>query len=125
MKGVLYRYWLRVIDWVLGAPATYKAFSVEDAPEIPGRGAVYLVGDANAPWFAAMRCPCGCGRTLEMNLLPDDDPMWRVERHRDTSITLHPSIWLKTGCLSHFFLRRGKIEWVTAAQRRRRISPAH
>ncbi|WP_246510696.1 DUF6527 family protein [Bradyrhizobium glycinis] len=60
-----------------------------------------------------MRCPEGCGRTLSMNLLPGAHPCWTLQEHPDGTGSLTPSVWRKEGCGCHFFLRRGKIEWVS------------
>ncbi len=63
------------------------------------------------PWSAALLCPCGCGGSIQLSLIAGDTPSWRVRRHFNGSVTLHPSVWGKTGCRSHFFLRRGRIVW--------------
>ena len=57
-----------------------------------------------------MICPCGCKRTLHMNFLADERPCWRVMRHEDGTATLHPSVWRKKDCQSHFWFRRGRIQ---------------
>ena len=62
-------------------------------------------------------CPCGCGRVLHMNLLPDERPCWRVTRNVDGTVTLHPSVWRKKDCGSHFWLRNGRIRWCQAGFR--------
>ncbi|MGE3467038.1 MAG: DUF6527 family protein [Pyrinomonadaceae bacterium] len=59
-----------------------------------------------------MICPCGCGRTLHMNLLPDERPFWTARQHDDGSTTLHPSVWRQKDCQSHFWLRQGRVHWV-------------
>ena len=59
----------------------------------------------------ALLCPCGCERVLQMNLLPDERPCWTVTRNMDGTVTLHPSIWRKKDCGSHFWLRNGRIRW--------------
>ena len=87
---------------------------VKDVRELPDRlnaGIVYLVGEDEYLWFAAMICPCGCGSTLHMNLMPHSRPRWKVIKHDDGSVTLAPSISRLTGCHSHFFLRRSRIVW--------------
>jgi len=60
---------------------------------------------------AAMICPCGCRSVLHMNLLPDERPCWRVTRHDDGTATLHPSVWRKKECGSHFWFRNGRVVW--------------
>ncbi len=62
-------------------------------------------------WTAGMRCPCGCGRRLEVMLLQGVKPRWDLHVDTDGRPTLHPSIWVKDDCKAHFFLRSGLIEW--------------
>ena len=90
----------------------YRALRIDDAPEVLKDRTLYLVGDDSYLWSAVMRCPCGCGKRLEMNLVQTAKPVWKLTEGKRGEITLHPSIWLKKGCRAHFFLRGGKIQWV-------------
>ena len=72
---------------------------------------LYLVGEDTGPWSAALLCPCGCEATIQLSLLPDDEPSRRAVRHFNGSVSLRPSVWRTRGCRSHFFLRRGRIVW--------------
>lgn len=72
---------------------------------------LYVLTDDGEPWQAAMVCPCGCGMTLDMNLLTDERPYWSYSADKRGAATLHPSVWRKIGCKSHFWLREGKIIW--------------
>ncbi|WP_319003147.1 DUF6527 family protein [Acidovorax radicis] len=58
-----------------------------------------------------MKCPCGCGRILELLLIPEAHPRWKLTVDSGGRPTLHPSVWVKDGCRSHFWLRQGQIEW--------------
>src|SRR5438128_225951 len=107
----LLRAWYWLVDRFRAAP-TYYVQHVEDCPEVTARGVLYVIGHSHYVWEAAMRCPKGCSRTLSVNLLPQDHPCWKLEEHSDGTPTLSPSVWRKTGCGCHFFLRRGRIEWV-------------
>ncbi|WP_394350709.1 DUF6527 family protein [Chitinophaga tropicalis] len=57
-----------------------------------------------------MMCPCGCREQIHLNLVGKYRPCWSwsVDKKR---ITLSPSIWRTAGCCSHFFLRRGQVQW--------------
>ncbi len=90
---------------------TYRGIRVTDVPDRLKTGKIYLVGDDGYVWSAAMLCPGGCGKTLEMNLLPDAQPVWTVTEDANNRITLQPSVWLKTDCECHFILREGRIHW--------------
>jgi hypothetical protein len=50
-----------------------------------------------------LRCPCGCGEDIVTNLDRQAGPAWRIYRtSRGTS--LFPSVWLETGCASHYII---------------------
>lgn len=72
---------------------------------------LYILNEDGDPWQATMRCPCGCGSALEMNLVPDEKAVWRAKVEPDGTGTLHPSVWRQVGCRSHFFIRNGEIRW--------------
>jgi hypothetical protein len=105
-------YWLFDRIWLT---VSYRVRRVDERPEVPAAGVLYVIGHGEHIWEAAMRCPNGCGRTLSMNLLPAEKPCWKLEEHPDGSATLSPSIWRKTDCGCHFLVRRGRIQWVEAA----------
>jgi hypothetical protein len=109
----LKRFWSRVSGritrWLI---PPYKTVVVEELlPSTLSRRTLYIVQEDGFVELAAMLCPCGCGRVLQMNLLPDERPCWSVDRHADGTSTLHPSVWRKTDCRSHFWLRRGRVVW--------------
>lgn len=90
----------------------YRAAHVTDLPDQLKHDRVYVVGEDGYDWSAAMLCPGGCGKTLEMNLLPDAKPVWSLTQGTDGTVSLHPSVWLKTVCACHFVLKRGRVRWV-------------
>ncbi|WP_415195487.1 DUF6527 family protein [Rhodopseudomonas sp.] len=63
-----------------------------------------------------MLCPCGCGKILHMNLLPDERPCWQLTVDADGLATLHPSIWRQKDCGSHFWFRRGRVIWCSSQE---------
>ena len=83
----------------------------DELPDALDHKAVYVVGEGDYIWFLALMCPCGCGAVLQMSLHRDGRPRWRLMAHGDGTVSLKPSVWRRTGCRSHFFLRRGRIEW--------------
>lgn len=101
---------LRFLEWLLPA-RTLKVLQDDALPErLPRRGLV-LLRDAGEDWCVGMRCPCGCGQRIELPLIPEAKPHWKLRLEPDCSPTLTPSVWLRDGCRSHFFVRRGKVEW--------------
>jgi hypothetical protein len=103
--------WSWLPDWLRRRPAPIKAVRVEELPDKLDGRSLYAVGEAEYLWFVAMVCPCGCGETLHMSLLPDERPRWKLTEHPDGTVSLIPSVWRVKGCQSHFWLKRGKIEW--------------
>jgi hypothetical protein len=84
---------------------------VGSLPSLIAPHAVYILTEDGEAWQASMFCPCGCGAILEMNLLPDDKPVWNVSIASDGTPTLRPSVWRQVGCKSHFFVRDGRVIW--------------
>lgn len=82
-----------------------------EVPEAPADGKIYVVGEAMHQWYVVLACPCGCGETVHLSLLEDDRPRWQLTQHENATVTLFPSVWRSVGCRSHFFVRRGKIQW--------------
>lgn len=114
-----YRTWARrrynlSRDWVLdviGQP--YHTETVKEClPEQLRRRTLYVVEEDGFEEQAAMMCPCGRDHILHLNLLPDERPLWRVTRHEDQTVSLHPSVWRKKDCWVHFWFRNGQIKWV-------------
>lgn len=92
----------------------YRTLFVEESlPKKLKRRTLYVVREDSYCEQAAMICPCGCGRVLHMNLLPDERPCWRLTEHKDGTASLHPSVWRKKDCGSHFWFRRGRVQWCT------------
>ena len=48
---------------------------------------------------------------LEMMLLKEVKPRWDVTLDAPGHATLYPSVWLRGGCQSHFWIRAGKVIW--------------
>jgi hypothetical protein len=92
-------------------PAGYGLVPVEDFPPTLKPNRVYVAGEVNNYWGAALLCPCGCGETIQLNLLKDVRPCWNIQKTPKGAVTIFPSIWRQNGCGSHFFVRDGKIVW--------------
>lgn len=50
-----------------------------------------------------LRCPCGCGEDVVVNLDPAAGPAWSMYRTR-RGASLFPSVWRESGCASHFIV---------------------
>ncbi len=99
----------KVTHWIV--PAYRTVVVQEDLPERLDRRVIYIVEEDGYQEQAAMMCPCKCGNILHLNLLRDERPCWTVTMHDDETTSLHPSVWRKKGCRSHFWFRAGRVYW--------------
>jgi len=113
----MFRWIKRIWSWAFGPKAQKKQrpFStvlVEDnLPAGLEPYTLYVVSDDGFLEQAAMVCPCGCNRVLQMNLLTDERPCWTLTQHDDGTASLYPSVWRKKDCGSHFWFRHGTVQW--------------
>jgi hypothetical protein len=102
------------IAWLFNKEKLYRSNYVADVPKNPEPYKVYVLGGTTTPFLSVIRCPCGCGESLHMNLLKSRAPCWDLCVADNNIVTFKPSLWKKTGCRSHFHLINGKVEWVGA-----------
>lgn len=95
-----------------------RQISVDELPDVLRNRRLYLIGHAS-PWSAALLCPCGCGEVINLSLLADDSPSWKISAGRDGLPSLSPSVWRTQGCRSHFFLQEGKVLWCDSHPRKK------
>lgn len=89
----------------------YRAYYVDDIPDLLHAHVVYIVGENQHLWSAIMLCPCGCKQPLYLPLTKEDLPRWIVVVESDKTVSLSPSIRRTVGCKSHFYLIHGSIKW--------------
>ncbi|RYY80283.1 MAG: hypothetical protein EOO69_02505 [Moraxellaceae bacterium] len=78
--------------------------------KMPYRNLV-LAQDDGEDWCIGMKCPCGCGYTIELLVISEAKPRWDIRIDDKGLPTLQPSVFLKGGCKSHFWVRNGRIKW--------------
>jgi hypothetical protein len=103
----------KAISWLkleLGLGLDLKIRLEDDIPVEIKNGIVYVIG-GKAPWLLLLRCPCGCGETIHLNLLKEANPCWGYRIEKNT-ISVKPSVWRTTGCKSHFIIRGSQVQWV-------------
>ena len=105
------REWFRSLFNREPKPRGIVYFEADELPQELPAFDIAVAREDGTLWTAGMRCPCGCGRRLEVMLLPEVKPRWDLRVDDEGRPTLHPSIWLKDGCKAHFFLRSGIVEW--------------
>lgn len=111
------RFWRWLLRLILGERPALAFELVDDEPGVLKAGVLYVVGDPKQPWKAMLVCPCGCAETIELNLSPPGHPLWTIVETNGNRATLHPSVWRTTGCRSHFWVRKGEIQWCEAHSR--------
>lgn len=107
----------RALRWIVARfrprpqePPRYQLDHALEVPVVVDPLTVVAVGEGGHLWYAVFACPCGCGETIQLSLLPDDRPRWRLTSHGGVP-TLSPSVWRHRGCRSHFILRDGRVTW--------------
>ena len=85
----------------------------DSLPQAFPRRNLVLARDGNEDWCVGMKCPCGCDRTIELLVFAEAKPRWSVAINDRQQPTLSPSVWLQTGCRSHFWVRSGRVIWST------------
>ena len=91
--------------------STVRYECVEEFPRKLKPFTLYVAGEQQHFLAAAMLCPCGCGDAIELNLLQQASPQWKIRLHPNGSVSLIPSVWRSKGCRSHFWLWNSRIEW--------------
>lgn len=102
---------LRRIAECLSPARKLEVIEGDSLPSTLPRRNVVLARDDGEDWCVGFRCPCGCGRTIELLVIQEAKPRWDVQPDPKGTVTLHPSVWLRDGCRSHFFVRKGRIKW--------------
>jgi hypothetical protein len=67
-----------------------------------------VIVDRQGPRWLILKCPCGCGAELPVNLDRRSGPAWRLYMSRK-GVSVYPSVWRDTDCKSHFIIWRNKI----------------
>jgi hypothetical protein len=90
----------------------HKIVFKQDLPENLADKTIYLIGESTNPWLIAFKCPCGCNSVIQLNLLREASPRWRLYVKSKKKVDIFPSVWRTNGCKSHFFIRGSKVEWI-------------
>ncbi len=103
--------WWREIWAQLGPYRGLRIIEGDSLPsKLPMRDLV-LARDDGEDWCVGMRCPCGCGHVIELLVVAEAKPRWDLSMDAKGRPTLTPSVWLKKGCRSHFWIRGGRVHW--------------
>ena len=95
----------------LRAPYRLQVVDGDSLPPVVPVGALVLARDGDEDWCVGMKCPCGCGRTIELLLIPEAKPRWSLSLDPAGLPSLSPSVFLRDGCRAHFWPKGGKVIW--------------
>lgn len=110
----------RAWDWATAAfrrrPTRPRTLRLRQHLDMPAREALHahelvVVGPADHPKWLTFPCPCGCGEPLLLSLNPSRRPRWSVTADARGRPSVWPSVRRTDGCLSHFWIRAGQVEW--------------
>lgn len=73
-------------------------------------GVAALVCKGGSEKWLLMRCPCGCGQQIALNLMQSHSPRWSISVQSANRFSVHPSIDA-TSCGAHFWIRDGLVIW--------------
>ena len=85
-----------------------RAHDQTEAKQQLRAGVLVLVIPNERPKSLKFLCPCGCGETISVNLMPGNEKAWHLDYEPKLGLSLWPSVWLTSGCRSHFILRHNK-----------------
>lgn len=93
---------------------TYEEVQIVDVP-VPNadvdRGVIYCIVSKQKSRWILFRCPCGCSDVITLSAQASHTPRWALLITKEKLPTLHPSIWKDKGCLSHFWIKGGRVFW--------------
>jgi hypothetical protein len=68
-------------------------------------GVIVIITAGPTAKMLRLLCPCGCGEIITVNLRAEVGKAWDITFTEKHGLSLWPSVWLDTGCHSHFILR--------------------
>lgn len=112
--SMIAKLWAGLLAWFRGLfgprPLGVRFVEGDELPRELAPHCLTVAQEDGTLWSAGMNCPCGCSRRLEVMLLEGVKPRWDLKVNRGLP-SLHPSVWVKDGCRSHFWLRDGVVHW--------------
>lgn len=108
------RWLILVLAWLglIEKPRFIAQYS-QSHPKVPelADSDLVIVHSGNFTKWACFRCPCGCGDKIALSLATDRRASWKMNLDRLRRPTITPSVWQRDGCYSHFWIKKGGVEW--------------
>lgn len=108
---MLFLNWLTGVWFAIISVRRIHIFPSDSLPDTLPERDLILAREDDEDWCVGMKCPCGCGDVIELLIVSEARPRWDITIDRHGRPSLFPSVWKKSGCRSHFWVRNGKIEW--------------
>jgi hypothetical protein len=108
------RWLLWLLTWLhLSPKSEFTSTLVRDNPpnETVTPGRMIIVGGPGYQKWVYFRCPCRCGELIMLPLVQSRRPRWSVSIDWFNRPTIEPSVRQTAGCFSHFWIRRGVVDW--------------
>lgn len=74
-------------------------------------GMIYIVGGAGYRKWAYFRCPADHEEIIQLSLMTERRPRWRITTDMLGRPTIHPSVRQLDGSCAHFWVKNGRIDW--------------
>ena len=81
------------------------------APDALETGIIYVVGGAGYQKWAYFRCPGDPEEIIQLSLMPNYRPRWKVAIDLLERPTVSPSVRQLDGSYAHFWIKKGRVEW--------------
>lgn len=75
------------------------------------KNTIYIVGNEEYQKWAYLLCPCGCEEAIMLSLNQNMNPSWFFISNANGVPTIYPSINKLDNCMSHFWIKEGKLIW--------------
>jgi hypothetical protein len=108
-------FWYRCVRFVQTPWFYRRKFRIVRSEELPDKlkkHKLYAIGE-DVPWLAALQCPCGCGEIVQLSLLENDRPRWRLRKEKDGTAPSHPQFGKAKGANPTFFSETGLLSGAT------------
>ncbi len=107
MKRFFLKYFNLLLDKIL-----YRSFVLiegDSLPKLMPIRAIVVVAEDDEFWCVGLKCPCGCGYTIELPVIKEAKPRWDIKINSQNKISLYPSVFLKKAVNPIFGLKMEKL----------------
>ena len=95
-------------------PVKYSEVLIVEKPPINREiedDKIYTIVKQNKFKWTLFMCPCGCQSVITLSLQKVHRLFWLLSKTSSGRATLNPSGWRDIECLSHFWIKDGRVYW--------------